>query len=219
VWAALVLAGAAYGAERMRDHLGGHDADPAAVSRMAAAFAELPLEVGEYRGERKTWDDATVQASGADAYGSVRYVDGERRSFDLFVGGALRNAENFHAPNVCMPSAGWETLSATDIEFRALGADGAAPRIRRLLLQRGDERMLIFYWFQSGDRLASSEWTVRGYRLLDLLRGQELTPTLIVSVYVPVDEDVAAADTAGRRFLSALAPHLSAATCSGGIHG
>jgi EpsI family protein len=218
-WAALALGGAAYGAERMRAQLGDGDADPSAVARMTAAFGGLPLEVGDYRGERKVWDDATVRVSGADAYGSVRYVDDAHRSYDVFVGGALRNAENFHAPNVCMPSAGWETLAASEVRLDASAAGAEALPIRRLLLQQGAERMLIYYWFQSGDRLASSEWAVRGYRLLDLLRGQELTPTVIVSVYIQVEEDAEAADAAGQRFLATLAPHLRAATCSGGIHG
>ena len=129
------------------------------------------------------------------------------------------NAENFHAPNVCMPSAGWETLAASEVRLDASAAGAEALPIRRLLLQQGAERMLIYYWFQSGDRLASSEWALRGYRLLDLLRGQELTPTVIVSVYIQVEEDAEAADAAGQRFLATLAPHLRAATCSGGIHG
>jgi hypothetical protein len=79
--------------------------------------------------------------------------------------------------------------------------------------------MLVHYWFQAGDRIASSEWAVRFYRLFDLLNGRPLSPTLIVSVYIPVEEDVAAADAAAQRFLAALAPHLNAATAWGGIHG
>jgi len=218
VFAVIALAATAYGAERMRSRLGAAT-DAAAVNRMGAAFATLPLEVGEYRGERRAWDEATVRASGADAYGSVRYVDSEQRVYELFVGGALRNDQNFHAPNVCMPSAGWETIATGEVASRAGGAPETVPEMRRLLLQRGNERMLAYYWFQAGDRLASSEWAVRGYRLLDLLRGHELSPTLIISIYVPVHEDLPAADDAAQRFLAVLAPHLRAATSSGGIHG
>jgi EpsI family protein len=216
--AIVALAATAYGAERMRARLGTASTDAAAAGRMGAAFASLPLEVGDYRGERQAWDEATVRASGADAYGSVRYTDAEQRRYELYVGGALRNDENFHAPNVCMPTAGWEALAATEVESPAAGGQEALA-MRRLLLQRGDQRMLVYYWFQAGDRLARSEWAVRGYRLLDLLRGRELSPTLIISVYVPVEGDLTAADDAAQRFLAALAPYLRAATFSGGIHG
>jgi len=211
-FAAVTLAGSAYGAQQVRGRLGSSGADAAAVARMSAAFATLPLEIDGYRGEHRVWDENTVKASGADAYGSVQYVDSKRQIYDLYVGGALRNDENFHAPNVCMPSAGWETLSAEE-------STRPGMPMRRLLLQRGEERMLVYYWFQAGDRLAGNEWAVRFYRLLDLLRGQALSPTLIVSVYVPVEEDVAATDVAAHRFLDALAPDLRAATVSGGIHG
>jgi EpsI family protein len=216
VFAIVALAGTAYGADRMRAHLGSSAGDAAAAGRMGAAFADLPLEIGGYRGERQVWDEATVEASGADAYGAVRYAGDESRVFDLFVGGALRNVENFHAPNVCMPSAGWETLFAEDVPLRGGRTTSTA---RRLLLQRAGERMLIYYWFQAGDRLACSEWAVRAFRLLDLLRGRELSPTFIISVYVPVEGDVTAAEESAQRFLSALAPHLRAAIFPGGIHG
>jgi len=211
-FAVLALTVSSYAAGSVRTRLGDANVDDAAVARMSAAFGSLPLAFGEYRGERRVWDERTVRGSGADAYGSVRYKDANRGTYDVFVGGALRNDENFHAPNVCMPSAGWETLSAAE------SALNGAP-MQRLVLQRGEERMVVYYWFQAGDRLAGNEWAVRFYRLLDLLRGEPLSPTLIVSVYVPVEDDVAATDKATRRFLAALAPDLRVATSSGGIHG
>jgi exosortase D (VPLPA-CTERM-specific) len=215
--AVATLVPTAYAARSVRARLADAGADAAAVERMQGAFAGLPLEIGGYRGERRPWDESTVRAAGADAYGSVRYTDARGRRYDVFLGGALRNDDNFHSPNVCMPSAGWETLSARSEPLRAFGTE-PAPIMQRLLLQRGDERMLVCYWFQAGARLAGDEWTVRFYRLLDLLSGRALSPTLIVSVYVPVEEDVPAAEAATQRFLAAVAPSLRAATTSGGIH-
>ncbi len=217
VFAVAALAASAVGAERVRDRVGDSVADAEESERMDAAFQALPLELEEYRGERREWDERTVRASGADSYGSARYVDAHGRIYEVFVGGALRNDENFHAPNVCMPTAGWETL-ATAGEQHPLG-EGDGPAMQRLLLQRGEERMLVYYWFQAGDRLAGNEWDVRFHRLLDLLGGRDLPPTLIISVYVSVEDDVTAAETAARRFLAILAPYLRTATSCGGIHG
>jgi EpsI family protein len=210
----LALAVTAFGAHAARGRLGAPDTQAADAARMRAGFAALPREVDVYKGEPRTWDERTVRASGADAYGAMRYVDPQGRSYELFLGGALRNDDNFHAPDVCMPTAGWETLSAADVR---LGTPGVTAR--RLLLQKGAERMIVLYWFQAGDRLAADEWTVRCYRLLDLLRGRDLTPTLIVSAYVPVEGDEAAASAASERFLAALAPHVRAASAAGEIHG
>jgi len=217
VLAIAALAGSAVGAERVRARVDESGTDADVSERMDAAFAGIPLEMGEYKGERHDWDEHTVKASGADVYSSVRYVDAAGQSYEIFVGGALRNDDNFHSPNVCMPTAGWETLAAAGDRHPLAGADGTS--MQRLLLQRGEERMLVYYWFQAGDRLAGSEWQVRVRRLLDLLAGHALPPTLIVSVYVPVEDDVAAADAAAKRFLSVFAPHLRKATSSGDIHG
>jgi EpsI family protein len=213
-FAVVALAGTAVGAHAARGRLGAPDTEAADAAQMQARFLALPRDVDAYRGEPRTWDERTVRASGADAYAAMRYADPEGRSYDLFLGGALRNDDNFHAPDVCMPTAGWETLSDEDVQL-------AAPALtaRRLLLQKGAERMFVTYWFQAGDRPAADEWAVRFYRLLDLLRGRALTPTLIVSVYVPVAGDDADAAAASERFLVALAPHLRVASAAGDIHG
>ena len=141
------------------------------------------------------------------------------RDFEVFLGGAFRNTQNFHTPNVCLPSAGWETLEHTAVPFAAYDAGEDAPRMQRLLLQRGQQQMLVYYWFQAGDRLAGSEWAVRLHRLLDLLKDKPLAPTLIVSVYVPVTNGVEETEAAAQRFLSTVGPYIREATAAGVIHG
>jgi EpsI family protein len=214
--AVVVLAFAAVGVYYVRARVADVPDDAAAVARMRAAFAGLPLEVaqGAYRGEPQEWDEEIIRRSGADAYGAVRYEDDDGRVYQVYIAGALRNSSNFHAPNVCMPSANWETLAAQSVSF----AETSAP-MQRLLLQRGEDRMITYYWFQAGERPAGGEWTVRFYRLLDLLRNEPLSPTMIVSIYVPVSGSVEATEAAARGFLSTIGPHLREATASGGTHG
>jgi EpsI family protein len=214
------LALASAGVYRVRGRLGDVRPDAAAIAGMQETLRGLPLAVADtYYGEALEWDKRIVDGSGADAYRAVRYEDGYGRVYQVYIGGALRNADNFHAPNVCLPSANWETVAAASVPFTAFPVAAEAPRMQRLLLQRGSDRMLAFYWFQAGPRLAGQEWLVRFYRLLDLVRDVPLSPTMIVSVYVPVSEGVEATEAAARQFLSTIGPYLREATVSGGIHG
>ena len=192
-----------------------------ALARMREAFSGLPLDVaqGAYHGEPLKWDEEIIRRSGADAYGAFRYEDGDGRVYQVYIAGALRTASNFHAPNVCMPSADWETLAAQSVPFTGFPVAETSARMQRLLLQRGDDRMLTYYWFQAGARPAGGEWTVRFYRLLDLIRNEPLAPTMIVSIYVPVRGSVEATEAAARGFLSTIGPYLREATTSGGTHG
>jgi len=213
-------AGAALGA-RIRGRLGGERVDPGAAARMQAEFNRLPPEIpgSKYRGRTVKWDAKTIENSGADAYGSMLYEDGEGHTYQVYFGGALRNNDNFHTPNVCMPAAGWEVLSRTKVPFDAYAVDRSNPHMQRMLLQRGTRQMLVYFWFQAGTRLAEDEWTVRYYRLLDILHGAPLSPTLIVSVYVPLAGGEEETEQAARQFLDSIGPYLREVTTSGGIHG
>lgn len=219
--AALALALSAVGVYRIRDSVDGAARDEAAVARMQRTLKALPLDLegGTYRGVALDWNADAVAASGADAYGAVRYEGEDGRDYQIFVGGAVRNADNFHSPNVCMPTAGWEVLADGNVPLTAYASARSTPEMRRLLLQRGDEQMLTYFWFQAGDRLADSEWGVRIHRLLDMVRGEPLRPIMIVSIYVPVRDGIEQTEEAAQRFLSTLAPRLREVTTSGGIYG
>jgi len=219
--AVLTLALATLGVYHARARVSDVSPSTEALARMRGAFSGLPLDVaqGAYLGEPLTWDEEIIRRSGADAYGAVRYEDGDGREYQVYIAGALRNPSNFHAPNVCLPSADWETLAAQSVPFTGFPVADTSARMQRLLLQRGDDRMLTYYWFQAGARPAAGEWTVRFYRLLDLIRNEPLAPTMIVSIYVPVRGSVEATEAAARGFLSTIGPHLREATASGGTHG
>jgi EpsI family protein len=186
---------------------------------MQARLAALPTTVPGFEGERIVYDDNVIANSGADAYTAISYTDVEGDRFDVYIGGALRSDNNFHAPNVCMPTADWESLVHETVPFVAFPVAQKEPRMQRMLMQRGQVQKLVYFWFQAGERLAKDEWAVRGYRLLDILRGKPLPPTIIVVVYIPVVDSVESSDAAARRFLDALGPYLCEVTTSGSPHG
>ena len=214
----LLLAGATFGVYSIRAWLGGEGVDAAARARLQAAVA-LPRDLGEFKGNSIEWDKTVVEYSGADAYSAMSYRGKDGASVQLYLGAALRNDNNFHAPNVCMPSAGWEKLSHDEVKFDVYKVDQKDPRMQRLLLQRGESRMMVYYWFQAGARLAGDEMAVRRQRLVDLLKGRPLSPTLIVCVYVPVRDGLEATEKMAQKFLAAIGPRLRDITVSGGING
>ncbi len=219
-----LLAGGLLGVHLIRARLGEETSREEGVARLTASLSQLPLEVdrGTYRGEPVRFDEKVIEGSGADAYVSATYADAAGRSYQVYVGASLGNDENFHAPNVCMPAAGWEALENETVAYEGEAAD-SVERMRRMLLQRGNEKMLVFYWFQTGGHRAGTEWAVRLRRLrdifADLFGGAPLAPTQICTVYVPVVGGAAATEEAARRFLRAISTHLHGITTSGEAHG
>lgn len=206
----LVLGLATWQVYSVRALIAAEDADPAAVASLTQRLQAIPLELldGEYRGARREIDADTIKASGADLHNAAIYTDRSGNAFDLYVGGSISNQENFHAPSYCMPAAGWEVLEQTTVPFSVYADADPSARMRRLLLQRGSQQMIVYFWFQAGGRVADHEWTVRYYRFLDLLADQPLRPTLIVTVYTAVRRDVVQTEEAIASFMQAIGPTL-----------
>lgn len=196
----------------VRDRLGREDADPVLLARIQEGL-RLPYEIGDgkYRGADHEIDAAIIEGAGADVYGSVRYQDAQGHAFRVYIGGAIGNQENFHAPSYCLPAAGWEVQANGVIPIVGSSAGEHGATMRRLFLQQGREKMLVYYWFQAGDRIADHEWAIRWYRFLDLLVDKAFRPTMIVTIYVPVTDAVAAAEERAMQFLRTMGPHIDRA--------
>ncbi len=211
------LGAAAWKAYAVRERLGSGETDPAARQSLRKALAAIPLDLPEagYRGTPVELSEEVVASSGADRCAAVDYTGRDGREVRLYVAGSVGNEENFHAPSDCMPSQGWEILEQTTVPFDAYPVATESPRMRRLLLQYGSQRMLVYYWFQAGDRVADHEYWIRWVRFLDLFRNVPFRPALIVCLYAPVVRDVEATERAAGEFLNAVAPRLQHALAAG----
>lgn len=209
----LALGASAVQAHRVRARLAAHDADPAAVTRLSEGLKSIPLVLdgGRYEGSEYPLSPRVVRLSGADVFLSTQYRASNGSLFHLYVGGSIANDENFHAPSYCMPEAGWEVVEEDTVPFDAYSVADEEPRMRRLFLQRGDGRMVVYFWFQAGSRLADDEWRVRFSRLKDLTTGEPLRPTILLVLYAPVAAEREATETEAREFLRAVGTHLKQA--------
>ena len=128
--AVLLLVVSSFYVYRFRARLGGENIDATTVASLQKSFNRLPASLDGMRSELHEWNAETIKASGADVYASRVYYR-DQHSFRVYLGGSMRSNDNFHSPNICMPSQGWESLEDKLIPRE----DGNA--VRRLLLQRG----------------------------------------------------------------------------------
>ena len=90
-----------------------------------------------------------------------------------------------HSPQNCLPGAGWEAISS---EPATIGTGDAAFTVNQYILQKGDERALVLYWYQGRGRVAHNEYLVKW----DLLRDAALkrrTDEALVRIVVPLGPD------------------------------
>ena len=94
-----------------------------------------------------------------------------------------RNGKAPHSPKNCLPGSGWTQLSS---DMYPVDIGTAQPIIvNRYVVQFGDQRSLVMYWYQSRDRVVASEYTAKFYVMADAIRLNR-TDTALVRVVVPI---------------------------------
>jgi len=106
-----------------------------------------------------------------------------------------------HSPKNCLPGAGW---SATVSDEVAIPIAGRAPiEANRYIIQKGDAKSVVLYWYQSRDRVVASEYKAKVYVIADAIRYNR-TDTALVRVIVPIiNNDVSGAEQTATDFVQA----------------
>ncbi len=145
--------------------------EPGAAEVSRENFAAFPRQLGGWRqtGPREVLDPAVEAALGADDYHSVNLTKaGQAAAVNLFMAWYLDQTDGgVHSPEICLPGAGWEIawLDRADAA-PAIGFDGTFE-VNRAIIQRGEARMMVFYWFQSRERRVASDVMAKFYLMID----------------------------------------------------
>jgi EpsI family protein len=94
-----------------------------------------------------------------------------------------RNGQAPHSPKNCLPGSGWvpSASGVLDIEIPALSE---TIHVNRYLIERGDQRSLVLYWYQSRQRVIASEYAAKIYLVLDSIRYRR-SDTSLVRIVIP----------------------------------
>ncbi|NPB08834.1 MAG: EpsI family protein [Thermodesulfobacteria bacterium] len=163
----------------------------------------FPKEIDGYRLTRvEKMDEKVENVLGVDNYLMSDYC---RDDFciSLYVGYFEEQQEGamIHSPKHCMPGGGWTPLSSEVITIETpLGP----KKINRYLLQKGDRKLLVYYWYQGRGKVVASEFEDRLYLLLDRLLKRRSDGAL-VRLIVPYSPE---AEERLRSFTKALFPVL-----------
>src|SRR5512138_2316942 len=98
----------------------------------------------------------TLRALDASEYLSRTYRK-DAVDLDLFIAfyAQQRAGESMHSPKHCLPGAGWEIWQH---DSALVPVAGQQIRINKYSIQNSGTRMLMFYWYQSKNRIVASEY-------------------------------------------------------------
>jgi EpsI family protein len=150
-------------------------------------LATLPREMGSWNFVSEgVVDDETRDVLKADDLLLRDYRDSSTgRGADLEVAAfrSQRNGKTPHSPKNCLPGAGWTQLSSDQYPIDVGRAQPIV--VNRYVVQHGEDRSLVLYWYQSRDRVVASEYTAKFWVMADAIHLNR-TVTALVRVIVPI---------------------------------
>lgn len=150
-----------------------------------------------------------LEQLGVDEYVNRVYVAGDQ-PVALYVGyyASQQTGDTIHSPQNCLPGAGWLPVISSQT---TLAVQGRGPvTINRLLIQKGADRQVVLYWYQSHGRVVASDYLSKAYLVIDAIRRNR-SDAAMVRVISPVlagEADDAAAGERAEAFVRAVFPQL-----------
>jgi EpsI family protein len=109
--------------------------------------------------------------------------------------------ESMHSPKHCLPGSGWEIWNYDSV---LIPVAGRQVRVNKYSIDHTGQRMLMFYWYQSRQRIIASEYLGKLLLVRDALVDGR-TAGSIVRITIP---DAAGASDEAITFASGLIPQV-----------
>ncbi|MGO9993461.1 MAG: VPLPA-CTERM-specific exosortase XrtD [Steroidobacteraceae bacterium] len=185
---------------------------PAEVFPARAALSGFPMHLGPWSGRSASLDGVYLDALKLEDYLLADYSTGTGSPVNLYISyyNSQRKGEAVHSPRSCLPGGGWQLR---DFDQRALGnvtIDGQLLRVNRTVIELGNQRQLVYYWFQQRGRVITNEFAVKWYLFWDALTRHRTDGALVrLIVTLPPGADEPDADRRLTDLAGRIAPTLT----------
>jgi len=168
-----------------------------------ASLDSIPAEIaGWSMVQQERLDPHVLQVLLPTSYLSRTYhKNGLSASLFIAYYAQQRAGESMHSPKNCLPGSGWEIWH---YDSASVPVDGRHVTINKYSIQNSGQRSLVFYWYQSRQRIVASEYLGKILLMRDALFDGR-TAGSIVRIVLP---DVTEASDAGLSFSAAVIPEL-----------
>ena len=156
-------------------------------------FDSFPWDFNGYSSHTVPVSNRALELLNLTDYVSRNYTrESDGRVVNLYVGyhGAQRQGSTIHSPNHCLPANGW---FIQDRQRIPMPGNLDNPLVNRMVVASGDQRQLVYYWYQGRGRVVHDEFLAVLYRAADvalLNRSDEALVRISVSGDDPAAEAV-----------------------------
>ena len=188
------------------------------VHPVRTPFALFPMTLpGGWSGRADRLDTDVVATLAVDDYLLADYARPGQPPVNLYSAwyDSQSGGASTHSPRTCIPGDGWKIVEFAEAPVRYPVIQGGAGSTRvlevnRAVIQKGEQRQLVYYWFSQRGRSLTDELAVKWYILHDAIT-LDRSDGALVRLVTPVarGETVADADRRLAGFLGDFQPQLA----------
>ena len=152
-------------------------------------LSSFPIEIGNWQGKVERFDDQVYKVLGVDDSFLASYFNSSGIQIQLYIGyyKSQYEGEIIHSPKNCMPGSGWNIIDESHVKLSVKEKDGSPIRVSKLLLEKGLQRQVAFYWYHSRGRIFTSEYLQKIYLVWDSIT-QQRTDGAFIRLLSPTTE-------------------------------
>jgi EpsI family protein len=146
----------------------------------------------ERSGGDEKFNDQTLAVLRSSDYLLRNYRAPDGRVVNFYVGyyASQRDGATYHSPLNCLPGAGWVMNEPGTI---TITPEGRTPFVaNRYLIQNGQHKELLIYWYQGRGRAIASEYWGKVYTVVDSVSLRRSDGAMI-RIMTPIDGSESAA--------------------------
>lgn len=132
------------------------------------ALMDFPLEIGTWRGTTVAMEKQYLDVLKLDDYFLADYTLAGKQWVNVYVAYYLSplKGRSAHSPKTCIPGGGWEIRSFETVPLAGVPEE---LRVNRVLIQKGDQKQMVYYWFKQRNRSLTNEYVVKFFYFWDAL--------------------------------------------------
>jgi len=135
------------------------------------SFTLFPRHIGEWQqiGAPQLLAPGVELALGADDYHQIDLTKpGAAANVGLFIAWyADQSQGGVHSPEICLPGSGWEIAWLERSDIAQTVGWNTPFNINRAIIQKGETRMMVYYWFEQKERKVAWDFAAKFYLLVD----------------------------------------------------
>ncbi len=164
------------------------------------SLEKFPRQIGDWKvADIIPSSESVVQMLGVTDYINYDFVNFAGKHINFYVGyyHAVGVDGAYHSPKNCLPGGGWGIASVKKVTLPV--KDGAAT-VTEMIIQNGQARRIVLYWYQNRGRIIASEYWEKFYLVLDALLKHRRDGAF-VRIIAPCNEDgIQTTETELKRF-------------------